>query len=112
MRCIVVEYRDKGRKAGRSEWMKLADAQAEFDRVVGLLEQTKPDGDRLIRVGSELMVRAREVHNIHLERPARISTPKAGRTNRKGHPVHFEFPEIVGPRILDFLLRNSRAEPL
>ncbi|HSI97677.1 MAG TPA: alpha/beta hydrolase [Gaiellaceae bacterium] len=27
--------------------------------------------------------------------------------NHAGHPVHFEFPEIVGPRILDFLLRNS-----
>lgn len=77
MRRIVVEYRDKGRKAGRSEFMKLADAQAEFDRVVGLLEQTEPDGDRLIRVGSELMVRAREVHSIHLERPARVATPAA-----------------------------------
>ena len=27
--------------------------------------------------------------------------------NHAGHPVHFEFPEIVGPRILDFLRRNS-----
>ncbi len=27
--------------------------------------------------------------------------------NASGHPVHFEHPEIVGPRILDFLDRNS-----
>lgn len=27
--------------------------------------------------------------------------------NHSGHPVHFEHPEIVGPRILDFLARNS-----
>jgi pimeloyl-ACP methyl ester carboxylesterase len=27
--------------------------------------------------------------------------------NHAGHPVHFEQPEIVGPRILDFLRRNS-----
>lgn len=27
--------------------------------------------------------------------------------NDAGHPVHFEHPEIVGPRILDFLDRNS-----
>jgi pimeloyl-ACP methyl ester carboxylesterase len=27
--------------------------------------------------------------------------------NDAGHPVHFEHPEIVGPRILDFLERNS-----
>jgi pimeloyl-ACP methyl ester carboxylesterase len=27
--------------------------------------------------------------------------------NHAGHPVHFEHPEIVGPRILDFLARNS-----
>lgn len=27
--------------------------------------------------------------------------------NHAGHPVHFEHPEIVGPRVLDFLRRNS-----
>jgi pimeloyl-ACP methyl ester carboxylesterase len=27
--------------------------------------------------------------------------------NHAGHPVHFEFPDIVGPRIIDFLQRNS-----
>ena len=27
--------------------------------------------------------------------------------NNAGHPVHFELPEIVGPRILDFLGRNT-----
>src|SRR5215210_415450 len=27
--------------------------------------------------------------------------------NNAGHPVHFELPKIVGPRILDFLGRNS-----
>lgn len=27
--------------------------------------------------------------------------------NHAGHPVHFEHPEIVGPRILDFLARND-----
>ena len=27
--------------------------------------------------------------------------------NHAGHPVHFEHPEIVGPRILDFLARHS-----
>lgn len=27
--------------------------------------------------------------------------------NHAGHPVHFEHPEIVGPRILDFLSRNA-----
>ena len=27
--------------------------------------------------------------------------------NNAGHPVQFEAPEIVGPRILDFLDRNS-----
>jgi pimeloyl-ACP methyl ester carboxylesterase len=27
--------------------------------------------------------------------------------NNSGHPVHYEFPEIVGPRILDFLSRHS-----
>ena len=27
--------------------------------------------------------------------------------NNAGHPVHFELPEVVGPRILDFLLRNG-----
>jgi pimeloyl-ACP methyl ester carboxylesterase len=26
--------------------------------------------------------------------------------NHAGHPVHFEHPEIVGPRILDFLRRS------
>jgi pimeloyl-ACP methyl ester carboxylesterase len=25
-----------------------------------------------------------------------------------GHPVHFEFPELVGPRIIDFLTRAQR----
>jgi pimeloyl-ACP methyl ester carboxylesterase len=27
--------------------------------------------------------------------------------NNAGHPVHFELPEIVGPRIVDFLSRNG-----
>jgi pimeloyl-ACP methyl ester carboxylesterase len=27
--------------------------------------------------------------------------------NNAGHPVHFELPEIVGPRMLDFLDRNA-----
>ena len=27
--------------------------------------------------------------------------------NHAGHPVHFEHPEIVGPRVLDFIARNS-----
>ena len=27
--------------------------------------------------------------------------------NNAGHTVHFELPEIVGPRILDFLRRNT-----
>ena len=27
--------------------------------------------------------------------------------NHAGHPVHFELPDIVGPRILDFLGRNA-----
>jgi pimeloyl-ACP methyl ester carboxylesterase len=27
--------------------------------------------------------------------------------NHAGHPVHFEHPEIVGPRILDFLARHA-----
>jgi len=27
--------------------------------------------------------------------------------NHAGHPVHFEHPEIVGPRILDFLRRAA-----
>jgi len=32
--------------------------------------------------------------------------------NHAGHAVHYEFPEIVGPRILDFLERNdSQGQP-
>jgi pimeloyl-ACP methyl ester carboxylesterase len=27
--------------------------------------------------------------------------------NHAGHPVHFELPDIIGPRILDFLSRNA-----
>jgi hypothetical protein len=27
--------------------------------------------------------------------------------NNAGHVAHFELPEIVGPRILDFLGRNT-----
>jgi len=27
--------------------------------------------------------------------------------NNSGHPVHFEHPEIIGPRLLDFFERNA-----
>jgi pimeloyl-ACP methyl ester carboxylesterase len=32
--------------------------------------------------------------------------------NAAGHPVHFEHPEIVGPRILDFLERRGFEDPV
>ena len=64
---IVIEFRDKARNPARTEYMPHEDAAAAFEALAQALEQAGPEGDRWIRAGKCVVVRASEVHNIGLE---------------------------------------------
>jgi hypothetical protein len=63
---IVVEFREKGRRAQGSEYMPDEEAEREYERVVRVWEEG-PDAERIIRVGRKLTVRASEIANLRLE---------------------------------------------
>jgi len=64
---IVIEFNDKGRTPTASDYMPPEEAEREFARVAGLLEESGTDGDRWIKVGNSVVVKANEVHNIRLD---------------------------------------------
>jgi hypothetical protein len=66
---IVIEFRDKGRAPAISEEMPALDAKRAFGELASALEESGPEGDRWIRVGETVVVRAREVHNVALREP-------------------------------------------
>jgi hypothetical protein len=75
---IIIEFREKGRKAQSSEYMTEEDAAREYERVVTAWEQVGPDGDQIIRVGKTLTVRGSEIANVRIASPATITSLPIG----------------------------------
>lgn len=73
---IVIEFRDQNRAPARTEYMSADDAAAAFDALAKALEAAGPEGDRWIRAGARVVIRAREVHNIWLEEYFDYSKPR------------------------------------
>jgi hypothetical protein len=70
---IVIEFREKARSAAHTEFMPVAEAEAEFERVSRELADAGTEGDRWLRVGNGLVVRPQEVHSMRLEAPLTAS---------------------------------------
>ena len=76
----------------------------ELERELGLKLLTRHvDGVRVTSEAEQILATAEQMATMKRAIPG----PEWLVINHAGHPVHFEFPEIVGPRIQDFLRRSA-----
>jgi hypothetical protein len=75
---IIVEFREKGRRAQSSELMTEEDAVREYERVVRAWEEVGPGSNQIIRVGKTLTVRGSQIANVKLASPAVITSIPLG----------------------------------